>query len=106
MEKQRTSQQNKSLHLFCKLLAEELNDHGITQPLFLKDFSIDNTPESVKGVFRDIGWQKFMANSTAKLTTKEITEIYDEINRQVSKFGIYIAWPSEEEISKNKEYNL
>lgn len=105
MEKQkRTLLQNNSLHLYCQMLAEALNEAGIGQAMFLQDFEIDNSMESIKNVFREIGRLKYNKESTAKLTTKEVTEIYDEINRQVSKRGIYIPFPSEESRSLEENY--
>lgn len=96
MEQQRTDLQNRSLHLFCKLLAEALNEAGISQRVFLEGLEVDNTPESIKSVFKGIANAKYLKDSTTELTTKEVEEIYDEINRQSSKIGIHIDWPTKE----------
>lgn len=92
----RTTAQNNALHQYCKLLSEALNEAGISQRVFLQDLEVDNSPESVKAVFRSLGKAKYLKDSTAKLTTKECSDIYEEINRQSSKVGIHIPFPSEE----------
>ena len=103
MKNQRTLKQNKSLHLYCTMLAESLNEAGISQKVFLRDLEVDNTPISVKEVFKGLARAKYLKDSTTELTTKEMMELYEEINRQTSKIGIYIEWPSEE--TRNfKEY--
>lgn len=96
MEKQRTLKQNKSLHLYCKMLSEALNDAGISQGVFLHGLEVDNSPESIKAVFREIGKTKYLENSTAKLSTKEMTDVWEEINRHIASFGIHIPWPNRE----------
>lgn len=53
-EKIRTAKQNKALHKFCELLAEACNEAGISQRLFLEGLEVDNSPESVKAVFRGL----------------------------------------------------
>src|SRR3990167_4369123 len=103
--KQRTLQQNKSLHKYCELLADALNEAGISQALFLKGLEVDNSSESVKVVFRAIGKAKYLKISTVDLTTKEMSEIFDEINRHIALLGIHIDWPSEESQNFSETYN-
>lgn len=95
-EQQRTRQQNKSLHKYCTLLAEELNNHGVSMKAFISDIFVDHTMESVKSLFRAIAEKKYGKTSTASFTTKQIKEVYEEVNRHTSQFGISIAWPSRE----------
>lgn len=97
MDNKRTNLQNNSLHLWCRELAQTLNDAGISQRLFLENFEIDNTEESIKIVFREIGKMKYGKDSTAKLNRSEIIAIYDEINRHVAVHGIHVPWPTIEE---------
>jgi len=104
LNKQRTNAQNRSLHLYCSQLAEELNEAGITQRVFLQYLEVDNSAESVKSVFRALGKAKYGKESTSKLTTKECTDIYDEINRNSSRLGIHVAWPNRD--FDAPEYNV
>lgn len=99
METPRTYKQNNALHLFCELLSEALNEAGIGQKVFLDGLEVDNSPESVKSVIRALGKAKYGKKSTAQLTTKEMTDIYEEINRHSAKIGVHVPWPSEEELS-------
>ena len=105
MDKSRTLKQNASLHLYCRKLAKALNEAGISQAIFVKGLEVDNSEQSVKEVFRSLAKAKYLEGSTAKLNTKEMTDIYEEINRHTAKIGIYVAWPSEEEINLEKNYS-
>ena len=104
--KQRTGQQNKSLHLYCEMLYEELMLAGITQKKFLSAMDeINNSPQSIKAVFREYGKAKYNKLSTADLTTKEMSDIYDEFTRNLHKIGVYVPWPSAEEVSLYETYD-
>lgn len=97
-EKIRTLKQNNALQLYCREMAELLNESGISQAVFFQEMEADYTEEMIRGLFRKYAKVKYGKDSTAKLNRNEITAIYDEINRHVSKLGIYLAWPSEEEV--------
>lgn len=96
-EKKRTDSQNKSLHLYCTELANELQNTGVPLEVFVHHIEADYTMEAVKEVFRAFARAKFHKSSTADLTTKEIQEVYEEMSRHVAQFGISMAWPSETE---------
>jgi len=98
-ERQRSNRQNKALHLYCAHLSEALNTAGISQRVFLRGLEVENSPDSVKAVFRALGKAKYLKGSTKDLTTKECSDLYDEINKQSSKIGVFVPWPSEEELS-------
>lgn len=100
-EKQRTTLQNRSLHKYFSLLAKELNEAGLDMKAVLApSVDIPWTPENIKNhLWRPV--QKVYANkeSTAELTTKETTDIYEALNRHLAwKFGVTVSWPSTEEI--------
>lgn len=103
--KQRSSAQNRSLHKFCQELSQELNHSGISQTVFYRNIEADFTPENIKELFRSFARTKFNKNSTADLTTSEMVECYEEVNRHVSQFGIEISWPSHETLSLAEYYN-
>ena len=102
-EKKRTIQQNRSLHLYCQQLSNKLNEAGISQRVLLEGLEIDNSEESIKDIFRSLGRAKYKKDSTAKLTTKEMSDCYEELNRHIAKLGIHIPWPSQEEILYQQE---
>ena len=93
---QRTNQQNKSLHVYCTELANELNGAGISMQAFVKDIQVDHTKDSVKHLWHAIAKVKYGKSSTTELTRREINEVYEEINRHVAQWGIYISFPSNE----------
>ena len=101
-EKQRTLKQNDALHKYCRQLSDALVEAGISQRMFLEGLEHDTSPEFIKAVFRAIGKSKYGKTSTALLSTKEVTDIFDEMNRQVSKFGIVIGWPSIDELANQQ----
>lgn len=92
--KPRTPQQNKAMHVYFTEIADILNESGISVQLFLKDFEIDYSKEMIKGIWRAIARSKFGKDSTADLTTKELQEVFEEFNRQVSKHGLHLPFPS------------
>jgi len=82
------------------MLAQELTFAGISQRVLLQAVNeVDNSAESVKSVFRALGKAKYLKSSTSELTTKEMSDIYDEFNRNLAKIGIHVEWPSEEQLN-------
>lgn len=98
---QRTKQQNKALHVLFSLLAEELNNNGLDMRKTLKpEVEIPWSKMAVKEyLWRPIQQAQFAKKSTTELTTKEIDEVFDTINRHIGeRFGIHIPFPSIEEL--------
>lgn len=98
---QRTSQQNKGLHLFFTMLADELNNSGYDQRKVLKEtVDIPWTPEAIKEqLWKPI--QKLMYNkeSTTELDkVKEIDKVHEVLMRHLGeKFSVeYIPFPVDE----------
>ena len=97
--KQRSPTQNNSLHKFCELLAEKLNEAGLDMRVVLKpEVEIPWTKESIKKHL----WSKVQQaltekSSTRDATTVEYIQVYDVLIRHLGqKFGIYVEWPSKE----------
>ena len=100
-QKGRTSLQNRSLHKYFSITADKMNIAGITQRKLVsglkEGFELDVTPEMVKNIFRKVGEQMYGKDSTSKLTTKEIQEVYLVTDRGFSEvFGLTTEWPSDE----------
>ena len=94
---ERTTQQNKALHLWFKQCAETLNEAGMSVTATIHDdFELDWTAYN----FKEIVWRSYQqalfgSRSTAELSTKELMDVYENINRQLGeKFGVYIPFPS------------
>ena len=103
---QRSLTQNAALHKYFELMADELNNtpHASVQEVVTLPISW------TKNNFKEIIWHKVQLSmfpdavnedgepSTAKLTTKEVGEVYEEVNRLISKVaGVGMEFPSYEE---------
>ena len=96
MERHRTTKQNASLHKYAEILAEALEAGGFDMRTAIR-VPIKPTKNNVKetiikpvmeALYPDI-------DSTAKLTTNQIQEVYEVCNRATAmRFGITIEWPS------------
>jgi hypothetical protein len=107
-EKIRTIQQNKSLHLYFTQLAETLNDAGLDMRKVLRpSISIPWTSANVKEfLWKPIMDFQLQKSSTTEMTTKEIDQVYDTINRHLGEtFGIHVEWPSLESLINNSRIN-
>jgi len=99
-KKQRTLRQNRALHKYFTMLADELNAAGLDMKKVLKpDVDIPWTAENVKdNLWRGVQIAMFNKASTTELTTDEMTKVYETINRfTAEKHGVSVSFPSEEE---------
>lgn len=98
---QRTTQQNKSIHKLCEMVAESMNDAGYDLKAVLekKVIPVPCTKENIKeNIFKPIEKALFNKGSTTQLTTGEVTEVYEVMNRWLGQeFGIHVPFPSEDE---------
>lgn len=100
-EKQRTSQQNRALHLLFTHLAEELNDAGFDMRKTLKPgVEIPWSGKTIKEyLWRPIMKAQLGKESTTEMTTKDIDRVFETINRHLGeKFGLHVDFPSVESI--------
>lgn len=101
--KQRTTQQNRALHKYFELLAETLNDAGLDMRAVLKpEVEIPWSKMTIK----EFLWKPVLKvylgkRSTADMTTKELDEVYDIVNRHLAKHGVHIPFPSIENFYDN-----
>lgn len=98
--KKRTQRQNRALHVYFQLLADELNDAGLDMREVLKPgVDINWTLETVKEyLWRPIQMIQLKKKSTTDLTTTEIDKVYDTLNRFLGqKLKIEVPFPSIED---------
>lgn len=99
MEKTRTTQQNRALHLFCRMLADQLNSAGLDMKVVLKpEVSISWTDKTVKEyLWKPLLNALFLKKSTTEMTTQEPTVVWEHLNRHLGeRFGLSIPeFPSE-----------
>ena len=107
-KKNRTTAQNRALHLYFTFISDELNNLGLEfeyQGLKIKDLSIPYTPKIVKDfVWRPIQVALFDKESTTKLNSKEMNTIIDVITKFFGERGVYLEFPSIQSlINRNNE---
>jgi len=104
-KEKRTLQQNSALHLFFRLLADELNNAGLDmRQVLLPSVEIPWTPANIKEyLWRPIQTAYTGKNSTTDLDKiKEISDVYEILNRHLGeKFGVHVEFPS---IENTEEY--
>jgi len=95
--KVRTSQQNKALHVWFTLVAEELNNAGYTVQLVLKEkLDLDWDLEKVKELLWRPAQQALLnKRSTTKLKKiQDIDKVWEHLNRHLGdKFAIHVEFP-------------
>ena len=103
---QRTKQQNKALHVLFNLLAGTLNDNGLDMRKTLKpEIDIPWSGPSVKEfLWRPVQEAQLSKKSTTELTTVEIDQVFDTINKHLGeKFSLHTPFPSIEELILQEE---
>lgn len=93
----RTWLQNRALHLYFRLLGNDLNDAGLDMRRVLKpEIDIPWKTESVKEyLWKPVQVAVTEKTSTAKLDTSEVDEVYKVISRHMAqKFGITTLFPT------------
>jgi len=99
---QRTTQQNKSLHLYFEHLAQELNEAGLDMKATLReDAEIPWNGDRVKEfLWKPVMQAQLGKRSTTEMTTKDIDLVFDTITRYIaSKHGLQVDFPSMESLS-------
>ena len=100
MTNQRTLQQNRSLHLYFTMLAEELNLAGYDMRRTLKPgVDIPWTSDLVKQyLWKGIQEAMLGKESTTELTSAEIDKVYETLNRHLAETtGVTVVFPSKDE---------
>ena len=95
--KTRTTQQNNALHVYCRLLSEQLNAAGLDMKKTLKqDAEIPWTTDLVKEYL----WKPIQTAVTGEKSSADVSASdYDEIHKHLSnllssKFNISVPFPA------------
>jgi len=95
--KQRTIQQNKSIHKGCQNIADVLVENGISLNKVIKNLEIRPSMESIKDIFRSIAESKYGIKSTAELQTGQVNDVWEDLIKAVSETtGVFISFPTQE----------
>lgn len=96
VKKTRTSTQNRALHLFFKLLSDELNSIGMTYVDSIAGMDIEQpfTEAIVKNqIWAKIQIAMFGTDSTTKLKRGEIDQILTVLANHYAELGVPIQFP-------------
>lgn len=95
----RTLTQNAAIHKYFSMLAESLNNAGLDVHKTMRhDVAIPWTDTLIKELmWRKVQKAMFDVDSTTKLDTAQVSEVYEVINRHIaSTFGVSVIFPSKE----------
>ena len=93
----RTLQQNKAIHKFFSLLADELNSRELTIPKVLKIDTYWSRTAVKEQLWRPIQETLLNKKSTTQLKKDEISKIYDALNSALwHKLRVSVPFPSYE----------
>jgi len=94
----RTLSQNSAIHLYCEMIAEMFTDMGqmfTYRGVKGVDMEIKYTMELVKStIWKPIQQALFGVESTTQLTTKQVSEVAEQIEMFFAKQGIDLPFPS------------
>mgnify|MGYP001561749107 CR=1 FL=1 len=99
---QRTSQQNRAMHLLFTQIAEELNNRGIEQKTVVKILEKYSTVPWNSTTVKELIWRTLqksllLKRSTTELTKEDVDQVFDVLNREIFvPFGIELKFPSSE----------
>ncbi len=95
---QRSNQQNKALHLYCRMLSDALNTAGLDQRTVLKPgIEIPWCEQSVKtSLWKPIQEAMLRIESTTEAETGDYSKVYEVLTRHLGdKLGIVPPeWPT------------
>jgi len=86
----RTLQQNKALHKWCDLIANQLNDSGLYVTDVLKMETQWSMSKVKENIFKPVVKQLYNKNSTTKLKKDEFENIIDAIVKAFAQKGIVV----------------
>lgn len=83
MDKERTTTQNASMHLWFQQVSDECNKNGVDAKLVMsKVIRMDMTPEFIKAMWKTLQTALFKKKSTTELKKSgEIDKLYDHFVR-------------------------
>lgn len=102
MDKQRTLQQNKSIRVFDRLLAAELNAKGYTVKLVLDKMKTGTEVPWTESAVHELLWKRMQKGLTGKESSTELDTIQpSDIHQTLMNWCVenlegidYVDWPS------------
>ena len=95
---QRTSKQQAALEVYCRMVAEELNEKGITMTQFFKGgFEVPFSQQIVKDhLWKPIQKVVLGIESTTDADTCGYNQVFEPLNLKLADWGIHVPWPEKE----------
>lgn len=92
--KTRSSAQNRAIHMYMTMIAEQLNNAGYTFTNSL-DIEVPFTMELIKeSIWKPVQKELFDIKSTMQLNTERINKMIDVFSLHFGKKGIYVEFPN------------
>jgi len=89
---QRTPAQSNAIHLYCELVAQALNEAGLTIEQVLQAFTMELewSKESVKEILWRTAQKRLLGKASTKDLRKqqEIDKVYEAVNRFLAKLEV------------------
>lgn len=98
-DEKRTKLQNRSIHKYCATLSDTLSDAGLDMKAVLRpEAEIPWTPANVKdNIWRTVQVAMFNVESTADLTTAQVSQVYEVVNRHLTNtVGVSVPFPNKD----------
>jgi len=98
--KTRSDRQRSALEVYCRLVAEALNESGISyEGLFKQGYRVPWNQQTVKeNIWRPVQIAVLGVESTTKPKTHQYPKVFDHINGKLAEHGIHVEWP----VKRNK----
>lgn len=102
---QRTDQQRKSIELYCRMLADALNDVGLDQRAVLARMRDGVELPWAQQRVKDTLWREVQIaltgkESSTKLTRSEVSQVYEVLNRWTAgTLGVSVPFPDRERLT-------
>lgn len=90
----RSNQQSKALHLMFEMLADEMNEAGLTHGKVIKADIPWNKTTVKELLFRPLMQAQYGKKSTTELTTQEIDGLIDTLTKTLGELGLSVIFPS------------
>ena len=97
-EATRTTQQNRALHKWFRMVSSELKEKGIDKRDFFKEgyFRVWTEDDVKEDIFKTVQKALGYGDKTSELGRSEINQIIDPIMLKLAEYGISVPFPSED----------
>ena len=93
--KQRTTLQNRSIHLWFEQVEQAAAEEGLTfDQIVMESVELPVTKELMKELWKAVQYKLYGTDSTKEMTTDQVDKIFDVLNKHLGQVaGIYVPYP-------------